>query len=152
MGLSLETVSELFGNAVLSRDWAAARALFCPASRKRISDAELALAFGWENLAPQLKESWAEQTGEDEEDIPELDPPTRFEASELDGRDEYGPEPVVEGGILPEEPARAQCTWVQIDFLPQEDSEFDVCYRCNLAMSEEDPAQIAGFSIEVILD
>jgi len=42
---------------------------------------------------------------------------------------------------------------VQVNFLPSEDSGFDVCYDCFLAMTDEDGAKkIVAFEVENVFD
>ncbi len=78
-----------------------------------------------------------EQTGEPDDIVPELDPPKRFEVFEVEDR-----EPPA--GLDPSVPVG----WVEVDFQPSEDSEFDVCYNCFLAFIDASGPRIAAYAIE----
>jgi hypothetical protein len=76
-------------------------------------------------------------TGEPEERVPDLDPPRRFEVFEVEERDPpAGHDPAVPVG------------WVEVDFQPSEDSEFDACYNCFLAFVDEGGPRVTAYAIE----
>jgi hypothetical protein len=81
----------------------------------------LAAEFGWKQLKPRLKQMHSDLTGEDLSTLPNLDPPKRYEEFEMvEGQRDPPPklDPSVPFG------------WVEVDFYPSEDSEFDNCYNC----------------------
>lgn len=130
------SVSETFANCVLTANWAAILPLFSKSLASEHTAVTLADSLGWDVLGERLRQMHMEMSGEDEEMVPHLDPPERFEAYEEAVWD--APE-----GIEPE------LGWVEVDFLPSENSEFDTCYNCFLAFVDEDGPKISAFEIQL---
>jgi hypothetical protein len=101
----------------------------------------LAKELGWKELGPRLRREFMEATGESEDMVPELDPPKRFEIFEVEERD-----------APPNHDPQVPVGWVEVDFQPSEDSEFDVCYNCFLAFIEEGGPKICAYAIEMAGD
>ena len=126
-----------FARGVIRRRWAELPPLFAADARTPGTPESLEAAFGWARLGPRLRKMHLEMTGESEDDVPELDPPKRFEVFEVEER-----EPPA--GLA----ASVPVGWVEVDFQPSEDSEFDVCYNCFLAFIDEGGPKIAAYAIE----
>lgn len=129
--------AEVFGRLVVRRKWAEILPLFATALRSRHSPQSVQAEFGWKALGPRLRRMHIELTGEPGDSVPDLDPPRRFEVFEVEER-----EPPA--GLAPLLPFG----WVEVDFLPSEDSEFDVCYNCFLAFVDEAGPRIAAYAVE----
>ena len=139
MGIPDGTIdaAECFGRFVIRRKWAEILHLFALDLQKQHTADSLQLEFGWKLLGPRLRRMHIDLTGESEDIVPHIDPPKRFEAFEVEDRDA----PI---GVVPS----TEIYWVEVDFLPSEDSEFDVCYNCFLAFIDEGGPRIAAFAIE----
>lgn len=132
-------IAEEFGRAVLSQEWAKLLPLFARQTKR--TQEGLEAEFGWEELGPRLRKKWAEETGEIEDIVPDLDPPERFEVFEVEDRDPPpGHDPKIPFG------------WVEVDFQPSEDSMFDVSYNCFLAFIDEGGPKITAYAIENAVD
>ena len=135
-GHDVASVSDAFANCVLTENWPAILPLLSK-QLARISTAEsLADELGWDVLGERLRQMHMQVSGEDEEMVPQIAPPERFEVYEeavWDAPEEIEPD----------------LGWVEVDFLPSEDSGFDTCYNCFLAMVEEGGPKIAAFEIRL---
>jgi len=130
-------VARQFARAVIKRQWAELPPLFTADARAIHTPESLETAFGWKHLAPRLRQMHIDMTGESEEMVPELDPPKRFEVLEVEERDPpAGHDPAVPVG------------WVEVDFEPSEDSDFDQCYNCFLAFVDDAGPKITAYAIE----
>ena len=129
--------AELFGRFVVRRKWAEMLPLFSAALAAQHTPQSLQAEFGWKSLGPRLRRMHLEATGEAEDIVPDLDPPKRFEVFEVEEREP--PE-----GLA----ASVPFGWVEVDFQPSEDSEFDTCYNCFLAFIDEGGPRIAAYTIE----
>ena len=129
--------AEAFGRLVVRRKWAEILPLFAAALQSKHTPQSVQAEFGWKALAPRLRGMHIERTGEPEDIVPELDPPKRFEVFEVEEREPPS-------SLAPSVPFG----WVEVDFLPSEDSEFDVCYTCFLAFVDESGPRIAEYAIE----
>ncbi|MBI1323790.1 hypothetical protein GC170_11495 [bacterium] len=130
------SVAESFANFVVKAKWAAILPLFSKSLVSEHTAESLADVLGWEVLGERLRQMHMEMSGEDEEMVPHLDPPERFEVyeeAEWDAPEEIEPD----------------LGWVEVDFLPSEESEFDTCFNCFLAMVDEDGPKIAAFEIQL---
>ena len=150
-----QVVGEAFAEAVCRKQWKALYPLMSRALQAEIPAAtaakHFAHQFGWKQLGPALVKAWNANTGESVEDD-ELDPPKRYEVDESEGRHEYSPSPVFQSGLTQPKP-RQKAVWFMIDFLPDEDSDMDHCYRCYLCVVKESGEEkIAGYLVEPILD
>ena len=132
-----KTISREFARSIVRRKWAEMRPLCSTALQAQRSVDELATEFGWDQLGPRIRQLEADRTGEPIEAVPLYDPPRRFEVFEVEERDPPpGHDPAVRVG------------WVEVDFAPAEDSEFDYCYNCFLAIIDEDGPKISAYVIE----
>ena len=129
--------AESFGRLVIRRKWAEILPFFSADLQKQHTAESLQSEFGWKSLGPRLRRMHIDLTGESEDVVPDLDPPRRFEVFEVEDRD-----PPI--GLVPS----SQSYWVEVDFQPSEDSDFDVCYNCFLAFIDEGGPRIAAFAIE----
>lgn len=130
--------------AIVRQKWDDIPPLLTAELRDRVSPASLADEFGWNTLEPRLRQMHATLTGETPDPDDPLDPPRRFEVFEVE--DEVGGEPVrrpPDG----HDPA-VLVGWVEVDFLPTEDSAFDQCYNCFLAIVDEDGLRVTAYVIE----
>ena len=130
------SVSETFANCVLAAKWAEILPLLSESLARRVTAETLASEFGWDTLSVRLREMFMEMSGEPEDMVPELDPPVRFEVYEDAEWD--APE-----GLEPE------LGWVEVDFLPDEESGFDTCYNCFLGFADENGPRIMAFEISL---
>lgn len=128
-------VAREFARCIIRRKWEDALPLFSAVLQSRKSADDLASEFGWKQLGPRLRQMHIEMTGEDEEMVPDLDPPKRCEIYEDEQRD-------------PPADLETFAGWIEVDFQPSEDSDFDVCYNCFLAIVEENGPRIAAYEIE----
>ncbi len=137
-------VARQFARAVIKRRWMELSPLFAASAVAANTPESLEAAFGWAHLGPRLRQMHIDMTGEPEDLVPELDPPRRFEVFEV-GND-YRGEPLRQppAGHDPSIPVG----WVQVDFLPSEDSGFDQCYNCLLAFIDEAGPRITTYVIE----
>ena len=130
-------VAREFARAVIRRKWAELPPLFASAAPSAHTPESLEAAFGWKHLGPRLRQWHLAQTGETEEMVPDLDPPKRFEVFEVEEREPpLGLDPSLLVG------------WIEVDFMPAADSEFDVCYNCFLAFIDESGPRVAAYTIE----
>lgn len=120
--LSSGTVAHPFAEAVVNEDWDTMFSLLSAVAQSKYPAPKLAKHFRWKQLDARLRREWIEESGESAEMVPELDPPARFEIFEHEH-----PEPPVD-----HDPA-IPFGWMKIEFFPDEDSEFDLCYNCLLA-------------------
>lgn len=130
------SVAEAFAQCVVTAKWAAILPLLSKSLASEHTAETLEDAFGWEVLDESLRQMHMEMSGEDEEMVPHLDPPDRFEVyeeAEWDAPEEIEPD----------------LGWVEVDFMPSEESEFDTCFNCFLAMVDEDGPKIAAFEIQL---
>lgn len=137
-------VAREFARAVVRRKWDDVLPLFTTNLRERITSAALADAFDWETLEPRLRQMHEAMTGETPDPDCPLDPPRRYEVYEV-GND-YRGEPLRPPPVE-HDPAIPFC-WMQVYFLPSEDSGFDECYNCFLAIVDEDGPRISSYDIE----
>jgi len=126
-----------FGRLVVRRKWAEILPLFTSALRRQHTPQTLEAEFGWKHLGPRLRQMFLAMTEAPEDQVPEIDPPKRFEVFEVEERE-------ASNGY----DANRPMTWIEVDFQPSEDSEFDECYNCFLAFVEEDGPKIAAYEIE----
>ena len=126
-----------FARAVIRRRWAELPPLFAADARSIHTPESLEAAFGWSHLGPRLRQMHMDMTGEPEDMVPELDPPKRFEVFEVEERDA----PAGHDAAVP-------VGWVEVDFQPSEDSDFDQCYNCFLAFIDEAGPRITAYAIE----
>jgi hypothetical protein len=129
--------AKVFARAVIRKKWLELSQLFASAAQFENTPEYLEAAFGWKRLGPKLRQMHIDITGEDEEMVPELDPPKRYEMFEVEERDL----PVGHDLNVP-------LCWVEIDFQPSEDSEFDQCYNCFLAFIDEGGPRVTAYAIE----
>jgi hypothetical protein len=130
-----------FARAVIRRKWADLLPLFTASARSRLTAELLAAEFGWDHLGPRFRREFIDESGAPEDQVPELDPPKRFEVFEVEERD---PPAGHDPGI--------PVWWVEVDFYPSEDSEFDVCYNGFLAFVDEGGARITAHAIESAME
>ncbi len=128
-----------FARAVIRQKWDDLVPLLSSRLQTERSAEELAHEFGWKQLGPRLKQMHSELTGEELDELPDLDPPRRFEVFEMD--DDQRDPPANFDRSIP-------FGWVEIDFYPAEDSGFDTCYNCFLAVIDESGPRIAAYCIE----
>lgn len=137
-------VAREFARSVIRQRWDDIPQLLTLALRGQTTSASLADEFGWENLEPRLQQRHTALTGEEADPDDPLAPPNRYEVFKVD--DEVSGEPV----RLPpagHDPA-VSVGWVEIDFHPDEESGFDDCYRCFLALIDEHGPKISAYQIE----
>lgn len=137
-------VSREFAKAIIRRKWDDVLPLLASSLRARVSSASLAYEFGWGNLEPKLRQMHEAMTGETPDSENPLDPPRRYELYEH-GND-YRGEP-----LRPPPPGHDPSIpfgWMLVEFLPSEDSEFDQCYNCFLAIVDEDGPRISAYAVE----
>lgn len=139
-----ERLGRQFGRAVVRRKWDEILPLVTAGLRERVTSATLADEFGWKTLEPRLRQMHEEITGEALDPNDPLDPPKRFEVYEVE--DEVGGEPVRQPPAG-HDPSIA-VGWLEVDVLPAEDSAFDQCYNCFLAIVDEDGPRITAYAIE----
>lgn len=128
-----------FARAVLRKRWADLLPILASNLQAQRTADDLAAEFGWKHLRRRLKQMHNEMTGENVDELPTLDPPKRFEEFEMeDGQREPPPghDPSIPFG------------WVEVDFYPAEDSAFDTCYNCFLAVIDEGGPRVAAYCIE----
>lgn len=128
-----------FAEAVLHRRWADLLPLLASELRAQRTAALLAADFGWKQLLPRLKQMHSDLTDEDPSTLPNLDPPKRFDVFEMEEGQRATPanlDPTIPFG------------WVEVDFYPSEDSEFDSCYNCFLVVIDEGGPRVAAYFIE----
>lgn len=130
------SIAEAFDRCVVTAKWAEILPLLSKSLASEHTAETLEDAFGWEALGSCLRQMHMEMSGEDEEMVPHLDPPKRFEVYEEAVWD--APE-----GLEPD------LGWVEVDFLPSDESDFDTCFNCFLAMIDEDGPKIAAFEIQL---
>jgi hypothetical protein len=148
-------VGEAFANAVCQEQWEDIYPLLSDSARAGLTakavEKQLVKQFSWGKLLPALKKAWNQETDEDVDDF-DLDPPALYEVYESEGRHEYSPKPVFQTGLT-QPTAKQKAAWLQIEFLPDEDSEYDQCYRCYLCMiNDAGQDKIAGYIVEPITD
>lgn len=132
-----EKAAGQFGRAVVRRKWADLSALFTASAQSVHTPDALEQAFGWKHLEPRLRRMHIDMTGESEDMVPVLDRPKRFEVFGVEGRaPPDGHDPAV------------PVTWMEVDFQPAEDSEFDVCYNLFLAFIDEGGPRVTAYAIE----
>lgn len=138
--------AERFADGVIAQRWTDLVKLFAASVRSRHSAESLEAAFHWDHLGPRLRQMFIAYSGEPAERVPHLDPPQRFDAFELG--DDYMGNPLRN----PPEGFEVGDTfgWVQIDFQPSEDSDFDECCCCFLAFIEEDGPKIIHYEIDLV--
>jgi hypothetical protein len=128
-----------FAKAVIRRRWAELLPLLSSTLRAQRTADSIGAEFGWKHLLPRLKQMHSDQTGEDVSTCPDIDPPKRFEEFEM-----------VEGQREP--PSNLDPSipfgWVEVNFYPSEDSEWDNCYNCFLAVVDEGGPRVAAYAIE----
>ncbi len=134
-------VASKFARAVVRRKWADIVPMLTTNAQSTFTAERLAAEFDWANLGPRLRREFIKASGESEDMVPKLDRPKRFEVFEVEERAlPEGHDPAIPVG------------WVEVDFQPSEDSEFDVCYNCFLAFVDEDGPRITSFSIESAME
>lgn len=121
-----EAKATLFAKLILKKKWPGAAALFAASTPEGVAE-----QFEWKKLKKRLHEEWIQATGIDPDIASDLDPPKRFEVFAME--DEPAP-----AGFE----AVPYC-WIEVDFLPSEDSEFDHCYNAFLAFTGDDPKIVA---------
>jgi hypothetical protein len=134
-------VATAFATAVVRKRWPEIIPLLSTSAKSKYTADSLAAEFGWKQLGARLRREFIEASGESEDMVPKLDPPKRFETFEVEDRD---PPP----GHDPKVPI----VWIEVDFQPSEDSEFDVCYNCFLAFVDEGEPRIEAYSIESAME
>lgn len=155
MSAERQALGEAFAQAVCAEQWEDISPLLSESAHAGLSAKAMeklfAQKFSWSKLEPALQKAWTEQTGEEDDGF-DLDPPARFEVDESEGRHEYSPAPVFQGGLTQPTPNQ-NAAWLQIEFLPDEDSGYDHCYRCYLCVvNERGKEKIAGYLVEPITD
>ena len=130
-------IAREFARAIVRRKWVDVLSLLTASLRATQTVELLASEFGWGGLGPRLRQQYITESGIPEEMVSELDPPKRFEIFEVEDRDA----PIGQDATIP-------FGWVEVDFQPSEDSEFDRCYNCFLAFVEEDGPKITAYAIE----
>jgi hypothetical protein len=141
-------VAREFARAIVRRKWDDIPPLLTAGLQARLSPASLAGEFGWDALEPRLRQMHADLTGEEPDPDDPLDPPRRFEVFEVE--DEVGGEPVRQPPAGHD--SAVPVGWVEVDFLPDEDSAFDQCYNCLLAFVDEDGPRVTAYVIESATD
>lgn len=136
-----EEVANAFGRAVIRKKWGDILPLLAAGLKEHTTAESIAEEFGWLRLRERLRQMHIQLTGETDEMVPDLDPPKRFEVFEVEERDP----PVGHDPSVP-------VTWMEVDFQPSEDSEFDACYNCFLAFVDEGVPRIMAFVIESATD
>ena len=134
-------VANKFARAVVRRKWADIVPLLSITAQAAFPADRLAAEFDWAILGPRLRREHIEASGESEDMVPELDRPKRFEVFEVEEREP----PAGHNPAIP-------VVWVEVDFQPSEDSEFDVCYNCFLAFVDEDGLRIMSYAIESAME
>ncbi len=134
----VEKTARAFARAIIGKKWGVVLTLLAAELKEHTTAETLADEFGWDQLGPRLRQMHIALTREPDDAIPELDPPKRFEVFEVEER---------------QPPAGLDSTiavnWIEVDFQPAEDSEFDVCYNCFLAFVDEGAPRVIAFVIEI---
>jgi len=126
-----------FARVVIRRRWLELPSLFASAVQPMHTPQSLESEFGWARLGPRLRQMHIAATGELAEDVPDLDPPKRYELFEVEERE-------APSGHAPTVPVH----WIEVDYQPAEDSEFDVCFNCFLAFFDKSGPRVAAYAIE----
>jgi hypothetical protein len=130
-------VADKFARAVIRKKWPEILPLLTLTFQSQTTEISLGKEFGWKQLSERLRQDYLAMTGLSEDMVAKLDPPKRFEIFEVEDRDPPA-------GHDPKQPYQ----WIEVDFYPDEDSEFDVCYNCLLAIIDDEGAKITAYKIE----
>lgn len=143
-----EVLGQEFAQYVIDENWSDLGQCFTDAAR--VAPQLLNESLAWQLLLPRLLQAFKDETGVDGA---ELSSPVSCDVYNDVCRDnDYGPQPIIKIGQCAVADDEGQGPFIEINFLPDEDSGFDNCYRCILTIVDGPQPKVSGFEVELILD
>ena len=143
-----EVLGQAFAKYAIDENWSDLSQCFTESAR--VTPQLLKDSLEWQTLLVRLLQAFKEETGVE---AVELSPPVSYDVYNDVCRDnDYGPQPILKVGQCALTDEEGQGPFIEINFLPDEESGFDNCYRCILTIVDGDQPKVSGFEVELILD